>query len=87
MQKINQILKTVKDFVIKHKSVIIYLLASIIVAYLFSGQRKIYLKHNLEVNVELDSNVVRDGMYIQQEPDSIIIEKLDSALMMYDNEN
>lgn len=87
MQKINQILKTVKEFIVKHKSLIIYLLASLIIAYLFSGQRKVYFKHNLEVNVELDSSVVRDGMYIKQEPDSIIIEKLDSALMMYDNEN
>lgn len=85
--KIADIITNIKDFVVKHKSVIIYLLASLIVAYLFSGQRKVYFKHNLEVNVELDSNVVRDGMYIKQEPDSIIIEKLDSALMMYDNEN
>ena len=83
MQKINQILKTVKDFVVKHKSVIIYLLASLIVAYLFSGQRKVYLKHNLEVNVELDS-MARDGMYITPAYDSIIIEKLDSVIMKDD---
>ena len=83
MQKINQILKTVKDFVVKHKSVIIYLLASIIVAYLFSGQRKVYLKHNLEVNLELDS-MARDGMYITPAYDSIIIEKLDSVIMKDD---
>ena len=83
MQKINQILKTVKDFVVKHKSVIIYLLASLIVAYLFSGQRKVYLKHNLEVNLELDS-MARDGMYITPAYDSIIIEKLDSVIMKDD---
>ena len=83
MQKINQILKTVKDFVVKHKSVIIYLLASLIVAYLFSGQRKVYLKHNLEVNLELDS-MARDEMYITPAYDSIIIEKLDSVIMKDD---
>ena len=83
MQKINQILKTVKDFVVKHKSVIIYLLASLIVAYLFSGQRKVYLKHNLEVNLELDS-MARDGMYITPAYDSIKKEKLDSVIMKDD---
>ena len=81
--KIADIITSIKDFVIKHKSVIIYLLASLIVAYLFSGQRKVYLKHNLEVNLELDS-MARDGMYITPAYDSIIIEKLDSVIMKDD---
>lgn len=87
MNNFRSMIANIKEFIIRHKYMFFYVVVTLLTAYLFSSQRKIHVKNDFEINVELDSSVVRDGMYIQQEPDSIIIEKLDSALMMYDNEN
>ena len=83
MKKLSEILQKIKDFISEHRTLLIYLLVSLIVGYLFTGHRKVYLKHNLEVNLELDS-MARDGMYITPAYDSIIIEKLDSVIMKDD---
>lgn len=55
MNKLKDLYKGLVEFVDKNKTVIVYILITVSLAYLFSSKKKIHFKNDIEVNVEFDS--------------------------------
>lgn len=67
-------MQQVKDFIIKNKPYIVYAIVALIAAYLFSAQRKFYVKNTIEVDLQLDS-ITGDGTQVDTISDTIYTQK------------
>ena len=63
-------MQQVKDFISKNKQYIVYAIVALIAAYLFSAQRKFYVKNTIEVDLQLDS-ITGDGTEVGTTLDTI----------------
>jgi len=64
-------MQKVKDFIIKNKYYIVYMLAGIFVAYFTVKQKIFQVKAAVDINVQLDSISTIDGLYTQPSIDTL----------------
>ncbi len=64
-------MEKIKSFVIKYKYYIIYFLAAVFVMYFTMKQKSIKVKANVDVDLQLDTSSVIDGLYTQPSVDTL----------------
>lgn len=63
-------MEKIRDFIIENKQYFVYAIVALVIAYLFSAQRKFYVKNTIEVDLQLDS-ITGDGTEVDTTLDTI----------------